>query len=97
MDQGEYGFLLELILAQRLEINAIESALKSAGVLSDSQVREIRMQAANAAQTWRQNGGANVLDLIRIHSSPNATMLVPLAQQTRDELRVQIDGQMRNS
>jgi hypothetical protein len=55
------------------------------------------MQAANAAQTWRQNGGANVLDLIRIHSSPNATMLVPLAQQTRDELRVQIDGQMRNS
>lgn len=93
LKKGECGLLLQLILAQRLEINAIESALKGAGILTDSQIQEIRKQAANAAGTWTQNGESGLLDLIRVHSSPNAAMLVPLAQQTRDELRLQIDDQ----
>lgn len=85
--------LLQLILAQRLEVNAIESALKSAGVLADSQVQEIRLQASKTAEAWSQDGSIDVLGLIRIHSSPRATMLAPLSQDTRDELRHEINAQ----
>jgi hypothetical protein len=92
IDQGGYRLLLQLVLAQRLEINAIESALKSAGVLADSQIQEIRRQASKAAEVWSRDG-IDLLGLIRMHSSPNATMQMPLSQETRDELRREIDGQ----
>ena len=97
IDQGAYRLLLQLILAQRLEINAIESALKSAGVLADSQLQEIRLQASKAAEAWSQNAGIDALGLIQVHSSPTATMLVPLSQESRDELRHEINGQTTQS
>jgi hypothetical protein len=97
IDQRAYRLLLQLILAQRLEINAIETALKSAGALADSQIREIRLQASKTAEAWSQDGSIDVLGLIRMHSSPSATMLVPLSQETRDELRREINGQTPQS
>jgi hypothetical protein len=93
IDQGAYRLLLQLVLAQRLEINAIESALKSAGVLADSQIQEIRLQAFKAAEVWSRDGGIDLLGLIRMHSSPNANTLMPLSQEARDELRREINGQ----
>jgi hypothetical protein len=97
IDQGAYGLLLQLILAQRLEINAIESALKSAGVLADSQIREIRLQASQTAEAWSRDGSIDVLGLIRVHSSQNATMLVPLSQETRDQLCRETNDHTRRS
>ncbi|HWZ32340.1 MAG TPA: hypothetical protein VNX18_13455 [Bryobacteraceae bacterium] len=97
MDQGAYRLLLELILAQRLEINAIEAALKSAGVLADSQIREIRLTASKAVEAWGRDGSFDLVELIRIHSSPGATMLVPLSQETRDELHREINDQTPQS
>ena len=97
IDQGAYRLLLQLILAQRLEINAIESALKSAGVLADSQLQEIRLQASKAAEAWSQNASIDVLGLIQMHSSPTATMMVPLSQESRDELRNEINAQTTQS
>ena len=78
------------ILAQRLEINAIESALKSTGILADSQIQEIRLKASKAAEVWSR-GGTDLLELIRMHSSPKADMLMPLSQEDRGELRREID------
>jgi hypothetical protein len=43
----EWRQLLRLLLAQRLEINAIESDLKTAGILTDAQIKEIRTQASD--------------------------------------------------
>jgi len=97
IDQGAYRLLLQLILAQRLEINAIESALKSAGVLVDSQVQEIRLQASKTAEAWSRDGCIDVLGLIRLHSSPGSTTLVPLSPETRDELRQEINRQTQQS
>jgi len=93
IDQGAYRLLLQLLLAQRLEINAIESALKNAGALADSQIQEIRRQASKAAEVWSRDGGIDLLGLIRMHSSPSANMLMPLSQETMDELRREINGQ----
>ncbi len=73
----EWRQLLALLLSQRLEINAIESALKSAGVLTDTQIKDIRTQALDTARAWSSNEGDDVLALLRVHSSPSATMLVP--------------------
>jgi hypothetical protein len=89
----EWSLLLSFLLSQRLEINAIESALKSAGVLTDDQVKTIRTQALHTARTWSGDPSQDMLTLIRIHSSPAATMVVPLAQETRDQLRREIDDQ----
>ena len=97
VEQGAYRLLLQLILAQRLEINAIESALKSAGVLADSQVGEIRLQAWKAAEAWSENGSIDLLGLIQIHASPTATMVVPLSQESKDELRNEINDQTTQS
>ena len=69
--------LLRLLLSQRLELNAIESALKSASTLTEAQLQEIRKQATATATAWSSREGDDVLALLRIHSSPNATMLVP--------------------
>ena len=93
IDQGEYRLLLELVLAQRLEINAIESALKDARVLTDAQIQQIRLEASKTAEVWSRDDSIDVLRLIRMHSFPNANMLVPLSQEARDELRREINGQ----
>ncbi len=69
--------LLKILLAQRLEINAVESALRNAGVLTDAQLREIRTQASDTAKAWSSKDSDHVLELLRVHSSPFATMLVP--------------------
>ena len=77
MTTVEWKQLLTLLLSQRLEINAIESALKTAGILTDTQVKEIRTQALDTAKAWSSNDSDDVLTLLRVHSSPTATMLVP--------------------
>lgn len=69
--------LLRLLLAQRLELNALETALKSASILTGGQVQEIRKQAMETAAAWSSQEGDDVLALLRIHSSPQATMAVP--------------------
>ncbi|MGA3075070.1 MAG: hypothetical protein ABSG56_15380 [Bryobacteraceae bacterium] len=74
---GEWRMLLALVLAQRLEINAIESVLKRAKALTDAEVKAIRTQASQTATAWSSDDRDDVLALIRIHSSSEATMLVP--------------------
>lgn len=93
--QREYRLLLQLILAQRLEMNAIESALKSTGVLAESQIRDIREEASKTAAAWARDASINVLDLIRVHSSPKATVLAPLSEAAREDLRREINDQTR--
>jgi hypothetical protein len=78
---AEWRLLLRLVLAQRLEINAIESALKRAKALTDAEVKEIRKQSSETATAWSSRDSDDVLALIRIHSSPEATVLVPPAQE----------------
>jgi predicted oxidoreductase len=78
---AEWRLLLRLILAQRLEINAIESALKRAKALTDAEIREIRTQALETAKAWSSDDGDDILTLIRVHSSPDATMLIPPARE----------------
>ena len=73
----EWRLLLRFVLTQRLEINAIESALKNSGILTDAEIKEIRTQAAQTAKAWSSEDGDDVLKLIGIHSSPDAVMLVP--------------------
>ncbi len=74
---ADWRELLRLVLAQRLEINAIGSALKRASALTDAELKEIRTQASETAAAWSSDEKDDVLALIRIHSSPAATMLVP--------------------
>lgn len=74
---NEFRKLLRLLLAQRLELNAMETALKNASIVSDAQVREIRTQALNTAIAWSSKEDDDVLTLLAAHSSPLATMLVP--------------------
>jgi len=73
----DWRLLLRLFLAQRLELNAIESALKNSRILTDAQIREIRAQASDTAAAWVSDNDGDALALIRVHSSPGATMLVP--------------------
>ena len=77
VNPGEWKQLLTILLSQRLEINALESALKSAGILTAAQTKEIRKQAMATAAAWSSRDGDDVLTLLRAHSSPDATMLVP--------------------
>ena len=77
---AEWKLLLRLVLAQRLEINAIESALKRAKTLTDVEIKAIRTQASDTATAWssgESDDSNHVLTLIRVHSSPSAAMLVP--------------------
>ena len=53
----EWRLLLRFVLAQRLEINAIESALKNSKILTDAQIKEIRKQALQTAKAWSSEGG----------------------------------------
>ena len=87
---GEWRQLLRLLLAQRLELNAIESALKSSRVLTDTQLKEIRTQASDTATAWSSKESDDVLTLLAVHSWPAATMLVP---QTQEELRRRFEGE----
>jgi hypothetical protein len=80
MDTGtseQWRLLLRLLLSQRLEINAIENALKNSHVLTDAQIKEIRTQASDTAKAWSSDESDDILTLIKVHSSPGATMLVP--------------------
>ena len=77
MTRESWTELLRLVLAQRLEMNAIESALKRAGALTDAEIKAIRTQASETAKAWSAKDSDDVLTLIRVHSSPNATMIVP--------------------
>jgi hypothetical protein len=86
----EWRQLLRLLLAQRLELNAIESALKNARVLTDGQLKEIRQQASDTAKAWSSKDSDDVLALLGVHSLPAATMLVP---QTQEELRRRFEGE----
>jgi hypothetical protein len=81
MTEGGWKELLTLLLSQRLEINAIESALKTASILTDAQVKEIRTQASDTAKAWSSKDGDDVLALLRVHSSPLATMSVPRTRE----------------
>jgi hypothetical protein len=81
---SEWRLLLSLLLSQRLKVNAIETALKSAQVLTDAQIKEIRKQASETAKAWSSDDRDDVLELIGVHSSPNATMLVPPTQEDLD-------------
>ena len=74
---GEWKQLLRLLLSQRLEINAIESALTSAQILTPAQIKSIRMHAMQTAKAWSSQEGDDVLKLLAVHSSPDATMGVP--------------------
>lgn len=78
---GEWRLLLRLVLAQRLEINAIESALRRAQALTEVEIKEIRTQASETAKAWSADDSDDVLTLIRVHSSSGATMLVPPARE----------------
>ncbi len=82
---AEWRQLLRLLLAQRLEINAIESALTNGGILTTGQINEIRKQASDTAKAWSSAEGDDVLTVIRVHSSPGATMLVPPPGETETE------------
>jgi hypothetical protein len=77
MADASWKELLRLLLSQRLELNAIENALKVANILSAAQIREIRTQAADTAAAWSSHENDDVLALLRVHSSPMATMSVP--------------------
>ena len=77
----DWKLLLRLFLAQRLELNAIESALKNSLILTDGQLRNIRTQASDTATAWASRDDDDVLAIIRVHSSPGATMLVPQVRE----------------
>jgi hypothetical protein len=81
MTEREWKELLTLLLSQRLEINALESALKTANILTDAQIKEIRTQASDTAKAWSSKDSDDVLALLRVHSSPLATMSVPGIQE----------------
>jgi hypothetical protein len=76
MTDPDWKQLLTLLLAQRLELNAIESALKSANVLTGAQLQEIRTQASDTAKAWSSKPDDDVLALLRVHSSPSASMSI---------------------
>lgn len=73
----DWRSLLRLLLAQRLELNAVEAALVACGALTDAHVKTIRTQAADTAKAWSQEAGDDILALIRIHSLPEASMRIP--------------------
>ncbi len=74
---GNWKELLTILLAQRLEINALENALKAASILTAGQIKDIRAQATDTARAWTSKEGDDALALLRAHSSPLATMSVP--------------------
>jgi len=73
---AEWRELLSILLAQRLELNAMESALRGAGILTGPQIKEIRTQASDTARAWSSRESDDVLTLLRVHSSPMASMTV---------------------
>ena len=69
--------LLRILLAQRLELNAIEGALLASHALTPDHLKEIRAQASDTAKAWSSDDSDDVLTLLRIHSLPEAAMRVP--------------------
>jgi hypothetical protein len=78
---AEWSELLRLLLAQRLELNAVESALQTAGIVTADQIKELRQQTGNTAKSWSSKEQDDVLRLIRIHSMPEASMQMPPAKE----------------
>lgn len=76
---AEWRLLLRLFLSQRLELNAIEGALISGGVLSAAHLKEIRTQASDTAKAWSSEEHDDILTLLSVHSLPGASMRVPPA------------------
>jgi hypothetical protein len=79
MDQdmkAEWRLLLRLLLSQRLEMNAIESVLTNAGVLTAEYLREIRTQASDTAKAWSAHESDDILTLLKVHSLPTASMRI---------------------
>ena len=71
---AEWRELLSILLAQRLELNALESVLRSSSILTAAQIKDIRTQAADTAKAWSSREDDDVLKLLRIHSLPQASM-----------------------
>jgi hypothetical protein len=86
MDQSsaEWRTLLCLLLAQRLELNAIEGVLIASGALTEAHLKEIRQQASDTAKAWSSETGDDVLSLLRIHSLPEAKMRVSPPESQSD-------------
>lgn len=79
MDQdmkAEWRLLLRLLLSQRLELNAIEGALVSCGVLTAAHLKEIRTQASETAKAWSSEENDDILTLLKVQSLPTASMRV---------------------
>jgi hypothetical protein len=89
---GEWRQLLTLLLAQRLELNTIESALKDARILTGEQIKEIRTQASDTAKAWSSRESDDVLKLLAIHALPAASMMVP---KSHEELRQRFESEDR--
>jgi len=85
VDELNWNELLTFLLAQRLELNALESALKTADILSDDQIRQIRTATSETAKAWSTTPGDDVMALLRVHSSPFATMGVPPRRDVKRE------------
>lgn len=73
----DWRMLLRLLLAQRLELNAVEAALLDVGSLTSAHLEEIRSQAADTAKAWSQEDDDDILALVRIHSLPHAGVRIP--------------------
>jgi hypothetical protein len=74
---AEWRLLLRLLLSQRLELNAIEGALISGGILTAAHLKEIRPQASDTAKAWSSGEDDDILTLLSVHSLPGASMRVP--------------------
>ena len=74
---GHWRELLSFLLAQRLGLNAMESALQPAGILSVKEIPAIRAQAADTAQSWSARDGDGVLKLLRVRGPAKASLPVP--------------------
>jgi hypothetical protein len=55
--------------------------LTTAGILTAAQIKEIRTQALDTAKAWNSNAEDDVLAFLKVHSSPDATLLVPPIRQ----------------
>jgi hypothetical protein len=66
--------LLTLLPSQRLETNTIGSAMQTASIVPDARIREIRTQASDTAKARGSKDCDDVWALLRVHSSPLATM-----------------------
>ena len=72
--KAQWRLLLRLLLSQRLQMNAIESVLIRAGVLTAEYLKAIRTPAADAAKAWSADESDDILRLLKARSLPTASM-----------------------